>query len=217
MRARRGHGDEGQLAPLYAVVLLVACGAIVLLGHLGQLAHRRAQARTAADAAALAGAASDRTSAAEVASSNGAVLEDFTKNGSDVEVRVRVGTTHATAKARREAPASAVVAGGGDRRGLAPAMVAALSRADALLGRAVPVVSGYRSPAEQQSLWNARDTNPFPVAAPGTSAHERGMAIDVPLSFVPALRAVAAGAGLCQPLPQADPIHFEPCRPTSRG
>jgi hypothetical protein len=37
-----------------------------------------------------------------VARANGAVLESFVAAGADVEVRVRVGSTHATARARRE-------------------------------------------------------------------------------------------------------------------
>jgi uncharacterized membrane protein len=88
--------------PLYAVVVLVAGGAMLLLAHLGVLAVHRAHARTAADAAALAGAAEGRSAADEVARANGAVLESFVTAGSDVEVRVRVGATHATARARRE-------------------------------------------------------------------------------------------------------------------
>jgi Flp pilus assembly protein TadG len=99
MRARR---DSGQLLPLFAVILLVACGSILLLGRLGQLAHRRAQARTAADAAALAGAAGGRSAAEDVATANGAVLVAFDVHGGDVDVRVRVGSTHAIARARRE-------------------------------------------------------------------------------------------------------------------
>jgi hypothetical protein len=73
-------------------------------------------------------------------------------------------------------------------------------------------VSGYRSLAEQTALWERRGTNPFPVARPGTSMHERGLAIDVPRAFVPVLRRVAAQAGLCDPLPTTDPVHFELCR-----
>jgi hypothetical protein len=88
--------------PLYAVILAVACGAILLLGQLGQLAHRRAQARTAADAAALAGATSGREVADDVAAENGAVLEGYIEHGTDVDVRVRIGSTHANARARRE-------------------------------------------------------------------------------------------------------------------
>jgi hypothetical protein len=37
-----------------------------------------------------------------VARANGAILESFVADGPDVEVRVRVGSTHATARARRE-------------------------------------------------------------------------------------------------------------------
>jgi uncharacterized membrane protein len=99
MRAR---SDDGQLLPLYAVIVLVAGGAMILLAQLGVLAVHRAHARTAADAAALAGAADGRPAAEVIARANGAVLESFVVNGADVEVRVRVGSTHATARARRE-------------------------------------------------------------------------------------------------------------------
>ena len=101
--------------------------------------------------------------------------------------------------------------GGGSRRGLTPAMLAALARADGLLGRPVTVVSGLRTHAEQEALWERRATNPYPVARPGTSDHERGVAIDVPRGEVDDLRRVAGAAGLCQPLPAADPVHFVVC------
>jgi hypothetical protein len=93
-------------------------------------------------------------------------------------------------------------------------MAAAIARAGALLGEPVPITSGWRSRAQQAALWARRATNPYPVARPGTSMHERGLAIDVPRSFVAALRSVAAAAGLCQPLPVSDPVHFELCRRT---
>ncbi|MEY2433898.1 MAG: hypothetical protein QOC92_3623 [Acidimicrobiaceae bacterium] len=97
------HGVEtGQLVPLYALIVAIAVGVMLLLAHLGVLAVHRAHARTAADAAALAGAAEGPAAAEEVALANGSVLESFTAMGSDVEVRVRVGSTHATARARRE-------------------------------------------------------------------------------------------------------------------
>jgi uncharacterized membrane protein len=110
MRAQRDRGvrstrdgvDAGQLLPLYAVIVLIAGGAMLLLVHLGVLAVHRAHARTAADAAALAGAAEGRSAADEVARANGGVLESFVAVGPDVEVRVRVGSTHATARARRD-------------------------------------------------------------------------------------------------------------------
>jgi hypothetical protein len=75
---------------------------MLLIAQLGLLAVHRAQARTAADAAALAGAAEGRDAAALVAQANGAVLEAFAVDGVDVQVRVRVGSTHASARARRE-------------------------------------------------------------------------------------------------------------------
>jgi hypothetical protein len=102
----RAAGDDGQLLPLYLVVLLVACGAIVLLGQLGQLAHRRAQARTAADAAALAGAAEGRDAAEKVAAANGATLDAYSTNGAEVDVIVNIGSTHAIARARHDSACS---------------------------------------------------------------------------------------------------------------
>ncbi len=102
MRAPSRDDEAGQLAPLYAVVVLIAAGAMVLLAQLGVLAVHRAHARTAADAAALAGAADGRDAAEAMAQANGAVLEAYVAEGSDVEVRVRVGSTHATARARRD-------------------------------------------------------------------------------------------------------------------
>jgi uncharacterized membrane protein len=95
--------DQGQLVPLYAVVILVAGAAMLLLVHLGSLAVDRARARTAADAAALAGAAGGRGAADEVAVANGGVLESFEQRDDDVAVVVRVGSAHATAWARRAA------------------------------------------------------------------------------------------------------------------
>lgn len=90
-------------------------------------------------------------------------------------------------------------------------MRAALARADRLLGHPVPVASGLRSRAQQQALYDRRHTNPYPVARPGTSDHETGMAIDVPRTAVGELVAVASQAGLCRPLPEADPVHFVVC------
>ncbi|MDQ1443735.1 MAG: D-alanyl-D-alanine carboxypeptidase [Acidimicrobiaceae bacterium] len=98
------------------------------------------------------------------------------------------------------------------RGGLDPAMQAALAQAASLLGRTVPITSGYRSKAEQASLYAQRSSNPYPVARPGSSAHERGRAVDVPRQFVPLLLAVSGRVGLCHPYPVADPVHFELCR-----
>jgi D-alanyl-D-alanine carboxypeptidase len=208
----RCRGDGGQALPLLAVLVALACLVALVVADLGVAAVAGGRARAAADAAALAGAAEGRPGAEAVARANGGSLRSYRAEGVTVEVVVEVDG--ATARARAEGGgvrAGPVPAGGGDREQLAPAMLAALGRADALLGAPVPVVSGFRSRAEQARLWERRASNPYPVAPPGTSAHETGMAIDVPRSFVPVLLTVAAAAGLCQPLPATDAVHFEPC------
>ncbi len=208
--------DRGQVAPFAALLLVLAGVVALLLGDLGEAAVLRTRARTAADAAALAGAADGRAAAEAVADANGAALSSFTTDGAYTTVEVRVGEARATARAERIA-AGSTGTGGGDREGLAPAMLAALARADELLGRPVPVVSGYRSAEEQAALWARRATNPYPVARPGHSMHEQGLAIDAPFSFVDRLVAVASAAGLCRPLPTSDPVHFELCPWNTRG
>ena len=167
-------------------------------------------ARTAADAAALAGAVEGEAAARRLAEANGGEAAGVRAGGDEVVVRVRVGDVEADAPGapgRRRPPAGRARrrAAAGDRAGLAPAMLAALARADGLLGHPVPVVSGLRSRAEQQALWDRRHANPYPVARPGTSDHERGLAVDVAARRWPAVLAVAEAAGLCQPLPGERP------------
>jgi Putative Flp pilus-assembly TadE/G-like/D-alanyl-D-alanine carboxypeptidase len=211
-----GHGcDRGQATPLAAAILAIVTVALVALVPAGRALADRARARTAADAAALAGAADGEQAARDLATANGGELVAFDRAGDEVVVRVRVGDVDAYARAqatRRAARAPALSPeGGGDRAGLAATMLAALARADGLLGHPVPVVSGLRTRAEQEALWQRRHTNPYPVARPGTSDHERGLAVDVPRSHVADLLVVAPAAGLCQPLPATDPVHFVVC------
>jgi hypothetical protein len=42
-------------------------------------------------------------------------------------------------------------------------------------------------------------------------SRHRGLVVDVAASFAPRLAAVAYQAGLCRPLPETDPVHFELC------
>ncbi|HEX4979840.1 MAG TPA: M15 family metallopeptidase [Acidimicrobiales bacterium] len=199
-------GDAGQAIPLVVLLLVAAAGTLLVLGAYGHQLLRQARVQTAADAAALAGAASGARAAHVVAEANGATMVDFERlPGGDVRVRVEREGARAGARARAEL--SAPPTGGG----LAPAMRAALARAEQLLGRPVPVVSGRRSPVEQRRLWERRADNRYPVAPPGSSQHERGLAIDVPTGFVQSLLEVGPQAGLCQPLPRSDPVHFEVC------
>ncbi len=194
-------------------MLAVVAVALVALVPFGVAIADRARARTAADAAALAGAAEGEDAARDVAEANGGELLHIETNGDEVRVRVRFGDVDAYARARatvRAVPGAGGAAADG-RVGLAPTMLAALARADGLLGEAVPIVSGLRTRAQQQALWDRRHTNPYPVARPGTSDHERGLAVDVPRHVVADLVAVADEAGLCQPLPESDPVHFVVC------
>lgn len=217
--SRRRGGDGGQVVPLAAAMVGLLVVALLALVPAAAALAQRAQAGTAADAAALAGAAEGEEAARRLAEANGGEVVAYEQVGGEVEVRVRVGDVEATARAaghhRRVGPAGGGGGGGaagpGERAGLSPGLLAALARADALLGYPVPVVSGLRTYEEQQALWERRATNPYPVARPGTSDHERGAAVDVARSAVPAVVAVAAAAGLCQPLPATDPVHFVAC------
>lgn len=202
--------EAGQVLPFVVLSTVIAAGLLFGIARIGGDALVAARARSAADAAALAGAAAGREAADELARANGGRLRVFEQEGTDARVEVELESATAPARARRAGP---VAADDGARRGgLAPAMVAALARAEQLLGAPVPVTSGYRSPAQQARLYARRASNPYPVAPPGSSMHERGLAIDVPSGFVPTLQAVADQAGLCQPYPRADPVHFELCR-----
>lgn len=67
--------------------------------------------------------------------------------------------------------------------------------------------SGVRSTADQARLYADRANNPNPVAAPGTSRHERGMAVDIG-GMSPEQRAALSQYGLSQPVPN-DPPHVE--------
>jgi hypothetical protein len=74
---------------------------LLALVPLAQAAGERARARTAADAAALAGAAEGEPAAREVAAANGAELVAWRAEGTDVWVEVTLGDAHARARARR--------------------------------------------------------------------------------------------------------------------
>ncbi len=101
--SRVGHlrQDHGQAVPLMLAVIVFAAVVLLTLIPLARGAAERAHARTAADAAALAGAAEGEDAAREVAEANGGKLESWDRSGADVWVTVRVGSARAAAKARR--------------------------------------------------------------------------------------------------------------------
>ena len=164
-------GEKGSTVPLLAVLVLVAGGAIVLLGRIGGAAVDRASARTAADAAALAGAAEGRAAAASVATADGGRIESYRELGVETEVRVSVGQATALARARRES-------GGTADNGMAPALRAVWTRLGQLLGQAVPVYSVVPS-----------------------SSGQAGMAVVVSPDWATRLTSVGRQAGLCQVAP----------------
>jgi len=93
--------QRGQVTPVLAVAVLVMALAAVGVARVGLAAADRARARTAADAAALAGAADGEDAARDVAERNGAGLVSYREDGSDVVVVVRFDRAEATARARR--------------------------------------------------------------------------------------------------------------------
>jgi hypothetical protein len=94
-------GERGQAAPLVLAVVALAVVVVLALVPLARGTDERARARTAADAAALAGAAEGEAAAEEVAAANGAELVEWHAAGTDVWVAVTLGDARATAKARR--------------------------------------------------------------------------------------------------------------------
>jgi D-alanyl-D-alanine carboxypeptidase len=89
-----------------------------------------------------------------------------------------------------------------------------LRRLDALAaqrGETFHITSGGRTYAEQERLWNARGSNPYPVAHPGSSRHETGRAADVTIGGRAIQDVIGAGelqgAGL-SPL-SGDAVHVE--------
>jgi hypothetical protein len=96
---RRLEGQRGQALPLVVGIVALAALGVVALGRFAVGTVDAARARTAADAAALAGAADGRGAAAAVAAANGAALVSFTERDDAVIVEVRVGKAVARARA----------------------------------------------------------------------------------------------------------------------
>lgn len=101
-RPRRRSGDGGQGLLLLVAGLAVAALVILALVRHGSVALDAARARTAADAAALAGAAEGPPAAHRLAAANGATITSIHWGEGDVVVTTRVGRASATARARRE-------------------------------------------------------------------------------------------------------------------
>lgn len=102
-------------------------------------------------------------------------------------------------------------------RGELAQRVHAMEAALAQRGIRVRVTSAKRSTAQQERLYAARGSNPYPVARPGTSKHELGLAVDlVPVgaqnsSLFAAMGEEGERAGLRWGgrFARRDPVHFE--------
>lgn len=100
---RRGLGrDDGQAVPLIAALAVIAGVLVLGLAALGADVVDAGRARSAADAAALAGVHGGRAAADALAGRNGATLTTWRRVGDDVVVTVRVGDATATARATRD-------------------------------------------------------------------------------------------------------------------
>jgi hypothetical protein len=151
--------ERGQVAPLVAVMLVAAGFFCVVVARFGAAAVARAEARTAADATALAGAAEGRAAADRIAGANGAAIVRYEGSGRDVRVRAEIDGAAATAKARRED-------GSSKPAGAAPALRAVLARAGQLLGHEVAVLAVRdRGLAIEVSASTAADLRPVAADA----------------------------------------------------
>lgn len=99
-------GSRGQATPLWAIVLVLAALLLVPVALLARATIERAEAQSAADAAALAGAlapdGNGEADARDIADRNGARLESYRRIGDTIEVTVVVGGRRASARAVRE-------------------------------------------------------------------------------------------------------------------
>jgi hypothetical protein len=95
----QGGLDRGQAVPAVIGVVAVLAAVAVGVARFGTGVSDAARARTAADAAALAGVDGGAANAAELAAANGGTLVSFRQEGDDVVVSVVVGHTHAEARA----------------------------------------------------------------------------------------------------------------------
>lgn len=89
-------------------------------------------------------------------------------------------------------------------------LVRNLPRFAAYYGLRYRITSAYRSPYKQAQLYKAylEGRSPYPVAPPGTSAHERGLAIDIVSADQQKMADLLTYAGLYWAGP-ADPVHFQ--------
>ena len=186
----------------------------------------RAHAQLAADASALAAVAESgpygdgrhEEVARRFAAANGAELIECLCAPAATAVQVRVAVDGIVADARAVFDPTAMVPLATDlgASGLHPLLARSLDELLAAAGGRVHLVSGWRSSAEQSVLWadavarygDAEAADDW-VARPGSSMHERGLAVDLGGDLELALGIVERlDLPLDRPLPN-EPWHFE--------
>ena len=207
-----------------SLLLVLAFGWFTV--DIGALESQRTRAQTAADAAALAAVAESGPSgggdpsavARRFATLNGARLVECLcdRGATAMQVRVEVDGVIADARAVLDPNALVPVGLGFDAGGLDPRLENAVGRLLEAGRGAIRFVSGYRSTARQAELWSealerygtAEAADDW-VAPPGSSLHERGLAVDLAGDLALAAGIVRRlGLPLWRPLPN-EPWHFE--------
>ena len=209
---------------LAVAVAVTICG---LLGAFADAASDRARAQTAADAASLAAVAESVPGAdglhdvvaKRFARANGAELigcEGCEPGSTSLVVTVSVDGVEARARATLDPNAFLPADLAFDGYGLDPGLARYLGRLIAEARGEIRVVSGWRSSDRQQELWSAAlaeygsaEAADDWVARPGTSMHERGLAVDLGGDLQLAADLVTRlNLPLHRPLPN-EPWHFE--------
>lgn len=123
---------------------------------------------------------------------------------------------HAHEAARDWVERNAMVATGSST-GLDPAFLRMFNLYNAALGGILRIISGFRSSAQQASLYARYLAGTGNLAAPpGRSRHERGLAIDHAPNSTASMRRTASGFGLHYPV-RREPWHVEPIHIRDHG
>ena len=99
MAMPHGRDERGQAVPLAAALVALAVVLVLATGSFAGDVVDAGRARSAADAAALAGVTGGRAASAALAEHNSASILAWRREGDDVVVTVRVGAATATARA----------------------------------------------------------------------------------------------------------------------
>lgn len=210
------------------IAALATSLALALAGFGAEIARTsasRTHAQLAADAAALAAVAESapygdgqpEEQAESVARANGAELLACLCPAGGTAVQVKVAVDDVTAEARATLdPAAFFPLVATTQTGLHPLLDRAVSRLLQAAGGRVSLVSGWRSSERQRSLWadaleryGSAEVADDWVARPGSSMHERGLAVDLGGEVEHAAQLVESlGLPLHRPLAH-EPWHFE--------